>query len=84
MPSYPQPYKPGDTKPDDKLIILEDTNNDGRADKQTVFADGLHLPMGFEFGTDGVFLAQGYSLVHLRDTDGDDRADEKEVVMSGV
>ena len=82
MPSYPH-YKPGDTKPNDKLLILEDTDHDGKADKQTVFADGLHLPMGFEFGPHGVYLSQGYSLVHLRDTDGDDRADEKEIVLSG-
>ncbi|MDB4759535.1 HEAT repeat domain-containing protein, partial [Akkermansiaceae bacterium] len=82
MPSYPH-YKPGDAKPNDKLLILEDTNNDGRADKQTVFADGLHLPMGFEFSPHGVYVSQGYSLVHLRDTDGDDRADETEIVLSG-
>ncbi len=82
MPSYPH-YKPGDPKPDDKLLILEDTNNDGKADKETVFAGGLHLPMGFEFGEDGVYVSQGYSLVHLRDTDGDDQYDTREVVMSG-
>ena len=82
MPSYPH-YRSGDPKPDDKLLILEDTNADGKADKQTVFADGLHLPMGFEFGAEGVYLAQGYSLVHLQDTDGDDRADSREVVLSG-
>ncbi len=82
MPSYPH-YRPGDPKPDDKLLILEDTNADGKADKQTVFADGLHLPMGFEFGPHGVYLAQGYSLVHLRDTNGDDKADSREVVLSG-
>ena len=82
MPSYPH-YKPGDAKPNDKLLILEDTDNDGRADKQTIFADGLHLPMGFEFSPHGVYVSQGYSLVHLRDTDGDDRADETEIVLSG-
>jgi mono/diheme cytochrome c family protein/glucose/arabinose dehydrogenase len=82
MPSYPH-YQPGDPKPDDKLLILEDTNNDGKADKETVFADGLHLPMGFEFGADGVYVSQGYSLVHLRDTNGDDTSDIREVVMSG-
>ena len=82
MPSYPH-YKPGDAKPNDKLLIFEDTDNDGRADKQTIFADGLHLPMGFEFSPHGVYVSQGYSLVHLRDTDGDDRADETEIVLSG-
>ncbi len=58
MPSYPH-YKPGDKRPDDKIIILEDTNADGKADKQTVFADSLHLPVGFEIAPEGVYISQG-------------------------
>ena len=38
MPTYPM-YLPG-TPVHDKLLIFEDTDGDGRADKQTVFADG--------------------------------------------
>ncbi|MBC6998478.1 c-type cytochrome [Cytophaga sp. FL35] len=82
MPSYPH-YKPGDSKPDDKLLILEDTNGDNKADKQTVFADGLHLTIGFEFAPEGVYVSQGTNLVLLKDTDGDDKADETEVILSG-
>lgn len=82
MPSYPH-YRPGDTKPDDKIIIYEDTNGDGKADKETVFADGLHLPIGFEFAPEGVYLSQEPHLMLLRDTDGDDKADVREVVLSG-
>jgi hypothetical protein len=82
MPSYPH-YKPGDEKPNDKLIILEDTDNDGKADKVTTFADGLHLPVGFEFAPEGVYVSQGTNLVLLRDIDGDDRADSKEIILSG-
>jgi glucose/arabinose dehydrogenase/mono/diheme cytochrome c family protein len=82
MPSYPH-YKPGDAKPDDKLIILEDTNNDGKADKQTVFVDGLHLPLGFEFAPEGVYVSQGTNLKLFTDTDGDDRADKEEIILSG-
>lgn len=82
MPSYPH-YKPGDAKPNDKLIILEDTNNDGKADKETIFADGLHVPVGFEFAPDGVYVSQGTNLVLLKDTDGDDKADQKEIILSG-
>jgi len=81
-PSYPH-YRPGDTRPDDKLIILEDTDGDGRADKQTTWADGLHLPMGFEFAPEGVYVSQGTNLVLLSDTDGDDKADTREIVLSG-
>ena len=82
MPSYPH-YKPGDAKPDDKLLILEDTDGDGRADKQTIFAAGLHVPVGFEFAPEGVYVSQGTNLVLLKDTNGDDKADAKEIVLSG-
>ncbi|WP_256007547.1 PVC-type heme-binding CxxCH protein [Pedobacter deserti] len=82
MPSYPH-YKPGDSKPNDKLIILEDTDQDGKADRQTVFADGLHLPLGFEVTAEGVYLSQGTDLVLLRDANGDDRADSREILLSG-
>ena len=82
MPSYPH-YKPGDSKPNDKLIILEDTDNDGKADKQTTFAEGLHLTIGFEFAPEGVYVSQGTNLVLLKDNDGDDKADETEIILSG-
>jgi mono/diheme cytochrome c family protein/glucose/arabinose dehydrogenase len=82
MPSYPH-YKPGDSKPNDKIIILEDTNGDGKADKQTVFADKLHLPVGFEIAPEGVYVSQGTNLKILIDTDGDDKADKSEILLSG-
>jgi len=82
MPSYPH-YRPGDARPNDKLIILEDTDGDGKADKQTTFADGLHLPTGFEFAPEGVYVAQGTNLMLYTDTDGDSRADKKEIILSG-
>jgi len=82
MPSYPH-YRPGDPKPNDKLLILEDTNGDGKADKQTVFADQLSMPIGFEFASEGVYVSQGANLVLLKDRNGDDRADDTEVVLSG-
>ena len=82
MPSYPH-WRPGDPKPDDKLLILEDTDNDGKADRQTVWADSLHLPVGFEFAPEGVYVGQGTNLVLLTDTDNDDRADKREIILSG-
>ncbi len=82
MPTYPH-YKPGDSKPNDKLIILEDTDHDGKADKQTTFADDLHLTIGFEFAPEGVYVSQGTNLVLLKDTDGDDKADVTEIILSG-
>lgn len=82
MPSYPH-YKPGDAKPNDKILIFEDTNNDGKADKQTVFADDLHLPLGFEIAAEGVYVSQGTNLKRFVDTNGDDKADKNEILLSG-
>ncbi len=82
MASYPH-YRIGDPLPKDKLIIFEDTDNDGKADKQINFADDLHIPIGFEISHDGVYVSQSGSLIRLRDTDGDDRYDEREVMLSG-
>jgi len=81
MPSYPM-YLPG--RPvDDKILVLEDTDGDGRADKQTVFADGLHVPTGLELGDGGVYVSQQPNLMFLKDTDGDGRADIRELIMHG-
>lgn len=82
MPSYPQ-WKPGDLKPSDKLVILEDTDNDGKADKSTVFYDKLHCPTGFEFFNGGVLVVDQPRLIWLKDTDGDDKADVVVHVLDG-
>ena len=82
MPSYPH-YKPGDAKPNDKILILEDTNNDGKADKQTIFVEGLHLPLGFEIAAEGVYVSQGTNLKLFTDTNGDDKADKETILLSG-
>ncbi|MEN8866209.1 MAG: PVC-type heme-binding CxxCH protein [Akkermansiaceae bacterium] len=82
MPTYPH-WRPGDTKPNDKLLIYEDTDNDGKADKEIVFADDLHLPTGFEISHDGVYVAQGNHLIRLQDTNQDDKADVREIILSG-
>ena len=81
MQTYPQ-YNPG-TPVHDKVLILEDTDADGRADVCKVFADGLHLPTGIEFGRGGVYVAQQPDMMFLRDLDGDDRADVRERVLHG-
>ena len=79
--SYPQ-LRPGVT-PNDKIIILEDVDGDGRADKSTVFADGLYLPTGLELANGGVYVAQAPDVLFLKDTDGDDVADLREVALTG-
>jgi glucose/arabinose dehydrogenase/uncharacterized cupredoxin-like copper-binding protein/lysophospholipase L1-like esterase len=81
MPSYPHAL-PG-VAPNDKILILEDTDADGKADKKTVFADGLYLPLGFEIGYGGAFVSQEPNLVFLKDTNGDGKADERTILLSG-
>jgi glucose/arabinose dehydrogenase len=82
MPTYPH-YKPGDPRPNDKIIILEDTDGDNKTDKQTIFVDNLHIPAGFEISHDGVYVSQDTNLKLYKDTDGDDKADYEEVILSG-
>jgi azurin/glucose/arabinose dehydrogenase len=80
-PTYPH-YFPGE-EPDDKLVILEDRDGDGRADSLTVFADKLYVPMGFELGDGGAYVSQQPNLMFLRDTDGDGKADERRTILHG-
>jgi putative membrane-bound dehydrogenase-like protein len=79
---YPLGAKPGE-KGRDQVKILEDTDNDGRADKVTIFADGLNLATGLALGNGGVYVGQAPHLLFFKDTDGDDKADEKQIVMTG-
>lgn len=67
----------------DKILVLEDSDNDGKADKSTVFAEGLLIPTGVQPGDGGVYVAQSTDLLHLKDTDGDGKADVKRRVLSG-
>jgi putative heme-binding domain-containing protein len=81
-PTYPH-WKPKEEM-NDKILILEDTDGDGKADRQITFADHLHCPTGFEIVPQGVLVAQAPDLMLLKDTDGDDRADTRERVLSGL
>ncbi|GIW96282.1 MAG: L-sorbosone dehydrogenase [Pirellulaceae bacterium] len=78
---YPQ-IKPGQIA-DDKVLVVEDLDGDGHADRTRVFADGLLIPTGVLPGDGGVYVAQSTELLHFQDTDGDGRADRRRVVLAG-
>jgi putative membrane-bound dehydrogenase-like protein len=77
---YPQ-IKPGQ-EATDKIIILEDTDGDGKAEKSTIFADGLLIPTGILPGDGGAYIGASTELLHMKDTDGDGMADQRRVVLS--
>lgn len=79
--TYPHVY-PGQ-EPNDKIVILEDTDWDGKADKSTVWADDVHIPLSFELFRDGIYVSEEPDLSLLRDTDGDGKADWRRKVLTG-
>jgi len=80
-PLYPH-IQPGQEE-QDKIVILEDVDGDGVAEKQTDFATNLHIPTAVLPGDGGCYVANSVEVLFLRDTDGDDVADERRVVLSG-
>jgi len=78
---YPQ-IKPGE-KANDKIIVLEDIDGDGKADKTTVFADGLLIPTGIEPGDGGAYVANSTEIVHLSASKPGIKADKKRILLSG-
>ncbi len=79
--TYPHVY-PGN-EPNDRIVIIEDTDGDGKADKSSVFADDLHIPLSFVFGDGGVYVSEEPHLTFLKDTDGDGKADLRKQLLSG-
>ena len=70
--------------PSDRILILEDTDGDGAADKSSVYYDQLIIPGGvLPDGNGGAYVAHGEELLHLHDRNGDGRADAREVLLSG-
>ncbi len=67
----------------DRVKVLEDTDGDGKADRFTVFADGLNIPSGIAVGHGGVWVANSPDILFLQDRDGDGKADTREVVVTG-
>ncbi|MEX0819320.1 MAG: PVC-type heme-binding CxxCH protein, partial [Pirellulaceae bacterium] len=68
---------------DDKILVIEDTDHNGTADKTSVFAGGLLIPTGVVPGDGGAYVVNSTELLHLRDTNGDGQADARRIGLSG-
>jgi putative membrane-bound dehydrogenase-like protein len=79
---YPNNLQP-EGKGHDKIIICEDTDGDGMADKFTVFADKLSLPTSMCFANGGVIVTQPPHTLFLKSTKGDDKADVRKILFTG-
>ncbi|MCI0747617.1 MAG: hypothetical protein L0Y58_19610 [Verrucomicrobia subdivision 3 bacterium] len=66
-----------------RIRVLEDSDNDGRFDISTVFAEELAWPTAVIAYGGGVFVAASPDILFLKDTDGDGQADERRVVFTG-
>lgn len=76
------PKCPGEPK--DQILIFEDTNGDGKADKRTVFFDKLTFASGIEVGFGGVWVGAPPNLLFFPDKNGDDKPDsEPEKLLDG-
>lgn len=82
MPSFPHTV-PGQPQ-EDKIVVLEDTDRDGKADKLTVFAGGFDALDGIAFTHEGTLISEQSRHWLLRDTDGDGRADSKREALRGL
>jgi putative membrane-bound dehydrogenase-like protein len=69
-------------EPIGRVVVLEDTNSDGRMDKRTVFADGLVLARSLKVLDRGVLVGEPPNVWLMRDTNGDLRMDTKELVTN--
>jgi putative membrane-bound dehydrogenase-like protein len=79
---YPNNMQP-EGKGNDKIVICEDTDGDGVADKFTVFADKLSLPTSMCFSNGGVIVTQPPHTLFLKSSKGDDKADIRKILFTG-
>lgn len=70
----------------DRILVLEDTTGDGRADKQTVFYQGTDIdsPHGVTVLGNQVFVSAGSQVLVFTDDDGDLVPDSKRALFTGI
>ncbi len=83
--SHHYPFAVAEGKGTDKLFVLSDFGDDGKAKKVQVFDDKLNIPIGVLPLPDGksVIVSECGKILKLTDTDGDGKADKREVLFGG-
>ncbi len=79
--SFEYPFAASPGKGHDRISILEDTDNDGKADKFTVFADTLNIPIGILPVNDGAVAYSIPNVIHYTDKNGDGKADDQQKLL---
>ncbi|MBX2818633.1 MAG: c-type cytochrome [Rhodothermaceae bacterium] len=79
------PQNPVREEPE-RIIILEDEDGDGVADKRTVFYEGtdINSALGIWVMGQQAIVSVSPNIFLLTDEDGDDVADKKEVLYTGI
>lgn len=69
----------------DRVMILEDTDGDGKADTSKVFVQDKDLvsPLGIAVVGDKVIVSCSPNLIVYTDANGDDKPDKKEIFLTG-
>jgi len=80
---YPNTVLPDSVPGGDRILILEDTDRDGLADKVKVFAKGLNLATSLAFANGGLIVGQAPHMLFFKDTNGDDVSDVRQILFSG-
>jgi putative heme-binding domain-containing protein len=76
------PYAaPLDKPARDKIMVLSDFDNNGRARKVTTFAEGLNIPIGLLPYKNGVIAFSIPNIYYFQDTNSDGKADTKELIL---
>jgi putative membrane-bound dehydrogenase-like protein len=80
---YPHGLVPEGEPGLDTIKICEDTDGDGKADKFTIFADGLNMATSLAFVNGGIMVSEARHMLFLKDTDGDGKADVRQALLPG-
>jgi mono/diheme cytochrome c family protein/glucose/arabinose dehydrogenase len=72
----------GELDPIGQIVRLEDSDNDGRMDKKTIFLDHLSIPRAVGLAGDGVLVGAPPNLWFCRDTNGDGVSDEQKLIWN--